>query len=88
MEKNDASVEHCELGSNLNKTVSTAKVENVLQQATASEHELTVREALIAYKPAVLWSLVLSTAVIMEGYDTNLLSNFFAYPSFLIRYGH
>ncbi|KAI5363265.1 putative major facilitator, sugar transporter, major facilitator superfamily [Septoria linicola] len=29
----------------------------------------------------------MSTTVFIEGYDTNLLSNFFAYPSFLIRYG-
>jgi SP family general alpha glucoside:H+ symporter-like MFS transporter len=39
------------------------------------------------YKPAVLWALVFQMCVIMEGYDTNLLSNFFAYPSFLIKYG-
>jgi hypothetical protein len=26
--------------------------------------------------------------VVMEGYDTNLLSNFYAYPAFAKKYGH
>jgi hypothetical protein len=30
---------------------------------------------------AICWSLVISTCVIMEGYDTALLGNFWAYPS-------
>ncbi|KAH9214277.1 hypothetical protein DL95DRAFT_524002 [Leptodontidium sp. 2 PMI_412] len=52
------------------------------------EKELGPLAALQAYPKAVLWSLVMSTCVIMEGYDTNLIGNFFAYPSFQIKYGH
>lgn len=65
----------------------TGDLATVVHEATENEHELTIREALRQYKPAVIWSLIMSTTVIMEGYDTNLLSNFFAYPSFLIKYG-
>lgn len=49
------------------------------QDSARAEKDMTVREALKAYKKAVLWSLTISTCVIMEGYDTNLLGNFFAY---------
>lgn len=46
------------------------------------EKEMTVRQALMAYKKAILWCLVISTNVIMEGYDTNLLGNFYAYRKY------
>ena len=48
-------------------------------EGTLADHELTVRSALRAHSKAVGWALVSATCVIMEGYDTNLLSNFFAY---------
>ncbi|KAK3192262.1 hypothetical protein K4F52_001475 [Lecanicillium sp. MT-2017a] len=71
----------------VNATISDDVLNRSALEGTADEHELTVRDALKAYPQAVMWSLVSATCVIMEGYDTNLLSNFFAYPSFLIRYG-
>lgn len=49
------------------------------------EKELGPAEALKAYPMAVVWSLVLATCVIMEGYDTNLLGNFYAYRKYLAR---
>ncbi|KAH8655386.1 maltose permease MAL31 [Xylariales sp. PMI_506] len=52
-----------------------------------TEHALTIREAIVAYKPAVFWSLAVSLCVIMEGYDSNLIGNFFAYPTFAAKYG-
>ncbi|KAK9244241.1 general substrate transporter [Lipomyces tetrasporus] len=36
---------------------------------------------------AIVWSLVVSMCVIMEGYDTSLIGNFFAYPSFAQKFG-
>jgi hypothetical protein len=49
------------------------------QDSYIDEKELGTMAAIKAYPMAVVWSLVLSTCVIMEGYDTNLLGNFFAY---------
>jgi hypothetical protein len=57
------------------------------QKSLSSEaHEVAIDEkelgpwaAIQAYPKAILWSLVFSTCVIMEGYDTNLLGNFYAY---------
>lgn len=57
------------------------------QNATETEHSLTVRQALKAYPKAVFWSIGVSSAIIMLGYDTALLSTFFAYPSFQQKYG-
>ncbi|KAL4967046.1 general substrate transporter [Aspergillus stella-maris] len=58
------------------------------QAANAAEHALTVRQALRAYPWAVIWSLTISMSIIMEGYDTNLITNFFAYPEFKNQFGH
>jgi SP family general alpha glucoside:H+ symporter-like MFS transporter len=49
------------------------------QVGFADEKELGPWVALKAYPYAVMWSLVMATCVIMEGYDTALLGNFFAY---------
>ena len=43
--------------------------------ATAKEHSMTVRQGLRAYPRAIMWSILLSSAVIMEGYDTILVGS-------------
>lgn len=55
------------------------KLSVLAQDVAVDEKNMTIREALKIYKKAVFWSLVISTCVIMEGYDTNLLGNFYAY---------
>ncbi|RDW68766.1 uncharacterized protein DSM5745_08526 [Aspergillus mulundensis] len=57
------------------------------QAANAAEHSMTVRQALRAYPWAVIWSLTISMSIIMEGYDTNLIGNFYAYPEFKRQFG-
>ncbi|KAH8694153.1 general substrate transporter [Talaromyces proteolyticus] len=57
------------------------------RHATEAEHSLTIWRALKIYKKAALWSILISTAVIMEGYDNHLLGNFIGYPAFRKRYG-
>lgn len=49
------------------------------QDTAQDEKNMTIWEAIKVSKKAILWSLVISTCVIMEGYDTNLLGNFYAY---------
>lgn len=44
------------------------------KMATSKEHGMTVRQGLKAYRKAIGWSILLSSAVIMEGYDTILVS--------------
>jgi len=38
--------------------------------ATQKEHDMTLGRALKAYPKAIMWSVLLSFAVVMEGYDT------------------
>ncbi|KAF2016909.1 sugar transporter [Aaosphaeria arxii CBS 175.79] len=57
------------------------------QDANAQEHDLTFWEALRLYPKGVFWSIAMSSAVIMEGYDTKLIGTLFAQPTFQKQYG-
>lgn len=57
------------------------------QAATTKEHQMTLWQALKLYPKAVGWSVLLSTAIIMEGYDIVLMGSFYAYPAFSKKYG-
>lgn len=57
------------------------------QQASVEEHNETFQESFKANKKAVFWSIIISLSIVMEGYDTGLMSQFFGYPTFQERYG-
>lgn len=44
------------------------------QAADAADHELTFWNAVKKYRKAVAWSCILSTALVMEGYDVVIVS--------------
>ena len=52
------------------------------------ERSMSVKDALKLYPKAVMFSVMFSLAVIMEGYDVSLLGNFYAFPAFKERYGN
>jgi hypothetical protein len=54
--------------------VSEKEITEDARIATSKEHGLSVRQGLKAYRKAIGWSVLLSMAVIMEGYDTILVS--------------
>ena len=62
--------------------------QEVAQDRAILESELTPLQAIKAYPMAIFWSLMVSMCVIMEGYDTILIGNFFAYPTFQHKYGN
>ncbi|KAB8216207.1 general substrate transporter [Aspergillus novoparasiticus] len=55
--------------------------------AVQSERDMGFREAIRLYPMAVVWSVGLSMAVVMEGYAVMLLSSFYALPQFNRKYG-
>ncbi|KAL5341056.1 sugar transporter [Aspergillus crustosus] len=64
-----------------------AKDVTLARSAAVKEHELGLWDAIRRYPRAVLWSILLSTSIIMEGYDIVLIQSFFAQPSFRNKYG-
>ncbi|KAI8300570.1 MFS transporter, SP family, general alpha glucoside:H+ symporter [Colletotrichum sp. SAR11_240] len=63
------------------KMVQDAKISN------EADARLTVREALRKYKAAMFWAMLLSIALIMEGFDGNMMSSFYGQAQFQARFG-
>ncbi|KAH7193928.1 general substrate transporter [Fusarium flagelliforme] len=55
--------------------------------AAEAEHHMTLWQAVKTYPKAIGWSVLLSTTLIMEGYDLALLGNLYASPVFNQKFG-
>ncbi|KAJ6467919.1 putative MFS maltose permease [Mycena sanguinolenta] len=55
--------------------------------ATEKEHRMSLMQGIRLYPKAIAWSMLISTCIVMEGYDVCLLSNFYAFPQFNRKYG-
>jgi SP family general alpha glucoside:H+ symporter-like MFS transporter len=55
--------------------------------ATQAEQKLSFLRGCRLYPKAIAWSFILSSTLIMEGFDTLLIFNFFTFPAFKQRYG-
>lgn len=56
-------------------------------EANSEEKSMTLKQALLIYPKAALWSILVSTTLVMEGYDTALLNALYALPVFQRKFG-
>ena len=68
--------------------VDRAVLNEKAKRADELDHQEKILPALRLHYKAVFWAFVVSMCVIMEGYDTSLLNNFYAYPAFAKRFGN
>ncbi|KAH8691181.1 putative MFS transporter [Talaromyces proteolyticus] len=61
---------------------------NATADITKSEHELGFFMAVKQYPMAVFWAMFFCIAVIMAGFDAQLVTSFYALPSFQQRFGY
>lgn len=47
--------------------------------ATEKEHNMTLLQGIKLYPKAVAWSILISTCIVMEGYDVCLINNLYAF---------
>lgn len=57
------------------------------QTASDQEHQLGFISAVLLYPKAILWTVVISLVVIMDGYDTALMGSLTGFPTFQRRFG-
>jgi SP family general alpha glucoside:H+ symporter-like MFS transporter len=57
------------------------------EDAINTDHELTILQAIKLYPKACAWSMVLSAALIMDGYDYHVIPALYALPSFQKKFG-
>ncbi|KKZ63920.1 MFS transporter, SP family, general alpha glucoside:H+ symporter [[Emmonsia] crescens] len=57
------------------------------KSATDKEQRMTLLQGLKLYPKAAAWSVLISTCIVMEGYDICLVNNFYAFPQWNQKYG-
>lgn len=57
------------------------------KQAASAEQNMTLMTAIKTYPKAIGWSVLLSSTLIMEGYDLALLGGLYANPTFNQKFG-
>ncbi|CAK7272492.1 hypothetical protein SEPCBS119000_005153 [Sporothrix epigloea] len=55
--------------------------------AAEREHSMTLMQGIRLYPKAIAWSMLISTCIVMEGYDVCLINNFYAFNQFNRKYG-
>lgn len=58
------------------------------KHASDKEHQMSLLKAIKLYPKAIGWSVLVSSTIIMEGYDLALLGNLYASPAFNKKFGH
>ncbi|CAK7216577.1 hypothetical protein SCUCBS95973_002854 [Sporothrix curviconia] len=56
--------------------------------AAEAEHKMSLLDGIRAYPKAVAWSVIISTATTMDGYDTGFLTSLLGLPAFRQQFGH
>ena len=69
------------------EVISTRALAGEARQAAEAEHQMTLWRAIKTYPHAIGWSVLLSSTLIMEGYDLALLGNLYASQVFNRKYG-
>lgn len=72
---------HLEKPSSMDRLIADARA------ATEKEHKMTLLQGIRLYPKAVFWSMVISTCIVMEGYDISLVGNLYGFPAFNQKYG-
>ena len=57
------------------------------RRAIEAEHSSSISSAFFKHPWACFWSLAMTMCVVMFGYDTTLVNSFYAYPSFIEKFG-
>ncbi|KAI1270397.1 sugar transporter [Xylariaceae sp. FL1019] len=57
------------------------------RRATEAEHKMTLMQGIRLYPKAIGWSILISTCIVMEGYDVSLINNFYGFTQFNKKYG-
>ncbi|CAK7201505.1 hypothetical protein SEUCBS139899_004211 [Sporothrix eucalyptigena] len=71
-----------------NTTDATEQLATDARAAAEAEHKMSLWDGIKAYPRAVAWSVVISTATTMDGYDTGFLSSLLGLPAFRQQFGH
>lgn len=78
-----------EKDNNMNGVFGTKKSQilEFAKSASDKEQNMTLMQGIKTYPKAILWSVLISTCIVMEGYQICLINNFYAFDTFNQKYG-
>ncbi|KAM0425403.1 hypothetical protein ACHAPT_009460 [Fusarium lateritium] len=76
-----------DLGAYHDETANAEALASEAKVAAEAEHHMSLWDAIQTYPKAIGWSVLLSSTLIMEGYDLALLGNLYASPVFNEKFG-
>jgi hypothetical protein len=71
----DRSVPDFPVGDELKQTETMNETILNARKATEAEHKMTLMQGVRLYPKAILWSMLISTCIVMEGFDVALVNN-------------
>lgn len=58
-----------------------------IYEVTEREKNMTLKEGIKEYNKAIIWSVIVSLTIVMDGYNITLLGSLFGFPSFKRQFG-
>ena len=77
-----------EKGNQVTATTDFQGVIDEAKEATDHEHRMGIWKAIKTYPKAVGWSVLASTALVMEGYDLVVIGSFYGYRTLALIRAH
>lgn len=79
----DSAVAHTGSDTDSDPSKTHANTLNHARAATKKEQDMTLWQGIKLYPKAIAWSILISTCIVMEGYDISLVNNFCTFSSLL-----
>jgi SP family general alpha glucoside:H+ symporter-like MFS transporter len=86
-DQHDNGVKGADDTANFNEKDAKHTIIDHARAAATKEQNMTLLQGIKLYPKAIFWSILISTCIVMEGYDISLVNNFYAFPQFNEKYG-
>jgi SP family general alpha glucoside:H+ symporter-like MFS transporter len=78
---------HASAGDDLEPNNTKAETMQNAKAATEKEHNMTLLQGIKLYPKAIAWSMLISTLIVMEGFDIALINNLYGFQAFNQKFG-
>jgi SP family general alpha glucoside:H+ symporter-like MFS transporter len=78
---------HRSAGDDLEPNNTKAETMQNAKSATEKEHNMTLLQGIKLYPKAIAWSMLISTLIVMEGFDIALINNLYGFQAFNQKFG-
>jgi SP family general alpha glucoside:H+ symporter-like MFS transporter len=82
-----AGTSHRPAGDDLEPNNTKAETMQNAKAATEKEHNMTLLQGIKLYPKAIAWSMLISTLIVMEGFDIALINNLYGFQAFNQKFG-